>query len=71
MNPESDELYASWQHVMELLAHVWGSPEANEGMEAFLEKRKPNFMQFRMKNKKAVDQYLDDFNNNRNQTKPE
>jgi hypothetical protein len=56
---------------MELLAHVWGSPEANEGMEAFLEKRKPNFMQFRMKNKEAVDQYLDDFNNNRNQTKPE
>ena len=38
---------------------------------AFLEKRKPNFMQFRMKNKEAVDQYLDDFNNNRNQTKPE
>ncbi len=71
LNHESDELYASWQHGMELLAHVWGSPEANEGMEAFLEKRKPNFMQFRMKNKKAVDQYLDDFNNNRNQTKPE
>ena len=62
---------SAWQHGMELLAHVWGSPEANEGMEAFLEKRKPNFMQFRMKNKKAVDQYLDDFNNNRNQTKPE
>jgi len=71
LNHESDELYSSWQHGMELLAHVWGSDEANEGMEAFLEKRKPDFMQFRMKNKEAVNQYLDDFNNNRNQMKAE
>ena len=71
LNHESDELYASWQHGMELLAHVWGTDEANEGMEAFLEKRKPDFMQFRMKNKQAVDTYLDDLNNNRNQYKPE
>jgi hypothetical protein len=40
-------------------------------MQAFLEKRKPDFMQFRMQNKAAVDQYLDDFNNNRNQLKAE
>ena len=71
LNHESDELYASWQHGMELLAHVWGSDEANEGMQAFLEKRKPDFMQFRMKNKESVDTYLDDFNNNRNQMKAE
>jgi naphthoate synthase len=71
LNHESDELYASWQHGMELLAHVWGSDEANEGMQAFLDKREPDFMQFRVKNKEAVDQYLDDFNNNRNQLKAE
>ena len=71
LNHESDELYASWQHGMELLAHVWGTDEANEGMEAFLEKRKPDFMQFRMKNKQVVDTYLDDLKNNRNQYKPE
>ena len=30
-----------------------------------------DFMQFRMQNKESVDQYLDDFNNNRNQMKAE
>ena len=28
LNFESDLLYASWQHGMELLAHVWGSEES-------------------------------------------
>ncbi len=36
LNFESDLLYASWQHGMELLAHVWGSEESLEGMNAFL-----------------------------------
>lgn len=58
LNFESDELYASWQHGMELLAHVWGSEESIEGMTAFLEKRKPDFQKFRLQNKKAVETYL-------------
>ena len=59
LNFESDNLYSSWQHGMELLAHVWGSPEANEGMDAFLAGRKPNFQQFRMKAKKELEKYVD------------
>lgn len=61
LNFESDNLYASWQHGMELLAHVWGSPEANEGMNAFLAGRKPDFQQFRMKAKRELEQYVDGF----------
>ena len=60
LNHESDELYASWQHGMELLANIWGSEESLEGMQAFLEKRKPDFQKFRMRNKKLVDDYLAD-----------
>ena len=66
LNFESDELYASWQHGMELLAHVWGSEEANEGMNAFLEKRKPNFKQFRTRNKEIMDGYLEGVANDDN-----
>ena len=58
LNHESDELYSSWQQGMELLAHVWGSDEANEGMQAFLDKRPPNYSQFRERNKQVVDEYL-------------
>lgn len=66
LNFESDELYASWQHGMELLAHVWGSEEATEGMNAFLEHRKPNFKQFRMRNKEVMDGYLEGIANDDN-----
>jgi naphthoate synthase len=59
LNFESDLLYASWQHGMELLAHVWGSDEANEGMGAFLAGRKPDFNQFRKRDQKALAEYLD------------
>ncbi|WP_353141234.1 enoyl-CoA hydratase-related protein [Limnohabitans sp.] len=59
LNYESDQMYASWQHGMELLAHVWGSEECLEGMNAFLEGRKPDFQKFRIKNKAELANYLD------------
>jgi hypothetical protein len=58
LNFESDLLYASWQHGMELLAHVWGSEESLEGMNAFLEGRKPDFQKFRMRSKRELEEYL-------------
>ncbi len=70
LNFESDELYASWQQGMELLAEIWGSEESLEGMNAFLEKRKPDFHQYRLRRKEAVDTYLDDLSNDRNQRPP-
>ena len=68
LNFESDELYASWQQGMELLAEIWGSEESLEGMNAFLEKRKPDFHQYRLASKLKVDTYLDDLANDRNQS---
>ncbi len=59
LNHESDNLYASWQAGMEMLAHVWGSDEAMEGMAAFAEKRKPDFRRFRLRNRQMVADYLD------------
>jgi 1,4-dihydroxy-2-naphthoyl-CoA synthase len=67
LNHDSDTLYASWQHGMELLAHVWGSDESMEGMNAFLEKRKPDFQQFREKRKDNVESYLDGLENDENE----
>jgi dihydroxynaphthoic acid synthetase len=58
-NFESDLLYASWQHGMELLAHVWGSDEAREGMNAFLAGRTPDFNKFRRRDQRALAEYLD------------
>ena len=58
LNHESDELYASWQHGMELLANIWGTEESLEGMQAFLDKRKPDFQKFRLRSKAERDRYL-------------
>lgn len=58
LNQESDALYASWRSGMEFLAHVWGSEESIEGMDAFTEKRKPDFNKFRLRNKAKVEEYL-------------
>ncbi len=68
LNYDSDSLYPSWQHGMELLANIWGTEESMEGMNAFLEKRSPDFQQFRDRNKAALDTYMDDFNEGRNQS---
>jgi hypothetical protein len=67
LNFDSDALYPSWQHGMELLANIWGTEESLEGMNAFLEKRPADFHQFRIRNKAALDTYLDDFGEGRNQ----
>lgn len=69
LNHESDELYASWQHGMELLSVVWGSDESVEGMSAFLEGRKADFQKFRMKNKSELDQYMTGLERDENQRK--
>ena len=66
LNFESDLLYASWQQGMELLAEIWGSEESLEGMNAFMEKRKPDFMKFRNQRAEKVNTYLDDIANDRN-----
>ena len=67
LNYESDTLYASWQHGMELLAHVWGSEESIEGMSAFLQSRKPNFNRFRERNRRELEKYMDGFDRGLNQ----
>ena len=68
LNFDSDALYPSWQHGMELLANIWGTEESLEGMNAFLEKRKPDFQRFRDRNKAELDAYLDTFDRGLNQS---
>jgi enoyl-CoA hydratase/carnithine racemase len=68
LNYDSDALYPSWQHGMELLANIWGTEEALEGMNAFLEKRPADFHQFRERNKGELDTYMGNFNEGRNQS---
>ncbi|MYI15456.1 MAG: hypothetical protein F4108_07070, partial [Acidimicrobiaceae bacterium] len=68
LNFDSDALYPSWQHGMELLANIWGTEESLEGMNAFLEKRPADFHQFRERNRAALDKYMDDFDEGRNQS---
>jgi len=68
LNYDSDSLYPSWQHGMELLANIWGNEEADEDMNAFLERRPADFHQFRERNAEALGTYMGDFNEGRNQS---
>jgi naphthoate synthase len=52
---------------MELLANIWGTEESLEGMQAFLDGRKPDFNKFRQRNKEALDRYHADCAGDRNQ----
>jgi dihydroxynaphthoic acid synthetase len=70
LNVESDELYASWQQGMELLANIWGTEESLEGMQAFLERRKPDFQKFRERNRQIVEAYLAGLERDENQAPP-
>lgn len=67
LNHESDELYASWRQGMELLNNIWGTEESLEGMQAFLERRKPDFQRFRQANRDEVANYLEGLERGDNQ----
>jgi 1,4-dihydroxy-2-naphthoyl-CoA synthase len=68
LNFDSDALYPSWQHGMELLANIWGTEEALEGMQAFLDRRPADFQQFRERNKSELDAYLEGYERGLNQS---
>lgn len=70
LNHESDDLYASWQHGMELLAGIWGTEESLEGMQAFLDKCRPDFQKFRLRSKAELDRYLAGLARDENQAPP-
>lgn len=44
---ESDHLYPSYLHALELLSSLYGTEEFQEGMRAFFERRRPDFARFR------------------------
>lgn len=50
INYESDALFASYNHGLEMLAMVTGTDEYLEGVNAFLEKRSPDYGPFRAVN---------------------
>ncbi|MBI2176923.1 MAG: enoyl-CoA hydratase/isomerase family protein [Candidatus Tectomicrobia bacterium] len=46
LNYLGDLHYPSWMHGSELLNAVWNNEQSDEGMQAFLEKRPPDFSRF-------------------------
>ena len=47
LNFESDQLWPSFNHGMAMIDLLWNSPELQEGIASFKEKRKPDFGRFR------------------------
>ena len=47
LNFESDSLYSSYLHGMEMLSLTYGNEENMEGVTAFLEKRPPDYRKYR------------------------
>jgi 1,4-dihydroxy-2-naphthoyl-CoA synthase len=47
MNYESDNLYSSFLHGIEMLSLTYGNEENKEGVTAFLDKRPPDYRKYR------------------------
>jgi 1,4-dihydroxy-2-naphthoyl-CoA synthase len=47
MNYESDNLYSSYLHGIEMLSLTYGNEENKEGVTAFLDKRPPDYRKYR------------------------
>jgi len=54
LNFESDQLYSSYLHGIEMLSLTYGNEENMEGVTAFLEKRPPDYRRFRRNEDEAV-----------------